>query len=237
MPMEADCPRIALIHALDESIAPAHAAFADTWPEAFCFDLLDTSLAVDRVHAERLDEAMMQRFATLGDYAASSVGKGGKTAGLLFTCSAFGLAIDAVKARLSIPVLRPNEAAFSQALDSGREFLLVVSFEPSRASLAAEFEEMARERSMSVSPSVIVAEGALQALKSGDAERHDALVAKAVARHANSADTVVLGQFSLARARGAVERASPGVSVITTPHSAASEMRRLVAAQSQPTKR
>ncbi len=40
--------RIALIHALAESVAPSHAAFARIWPEAYAYDLLDTSLAVDR---------------------------------------------------------------------------------------------------------------------------------------------------------------------------------------------
>ena len=38
-------PRIALIHALEESVLPARAAFDAEWPEAFCFDLLDASLA------------------------------------------------------------------------------------------------------------------------------------------------------------------------------------------------
>ena len=44
-------PRIALIHALEESVAPIRAAFREAWPEAFAFDLLDTSLAIDRAHA------------------------------------------------------------------------------------------------------------------------------------------------------------------------------------------
>lgn len=177
---------------------------------------------------------MTRRIATLADYAAPSTGKGGETAGILFTCSAFGPAIDAVKSRLSVPVLRPNEAAFSHALDSGKEFLLIVSFEPSRAALEAELHEMARQRGKSVTLSTAVADGALHALKSGDSERHDALVADTARRHAGSADCIILGQFSLARARSAVEYRVPGLTVITTPHSAVIEMRRLVVARRQP---
>ena len=46
-PISEAAPRIALIHALEESVLPARAAFAAHWPEAHAFDLLDTSLATD----------------------------------------------------------------------------------------------------------------------------------------------------------------------------------------------
>ena len=114
MPAADAIARIALIHALEESVGPAREAFARHWPEAFAFDLLDTSLAIDRAEAGRLNDDMMARFLSLANYAAAHAGKGGRTAGILFTCSAFGPAIDAVKARAGIPVLRPNEAAFSR---------------------------------------------------------------------------------------------------------------------------
>ena len=50
--------RVALIHALEESVAPARRAFLEFWPEAFCFDLLDNSLAADLAHKGALDEAL-----------------------------------------------------------------------------------------------------------------------------------------------------------------------------------
>jgi hypothetical protein len=119
MPAADAVVRIALIHALEESVGPAREAFARHWPKAFAFDLLDTSLAIDRAEARRLDDDMMARFLSLADYAAAHAGKGGRTAGILFTCSAFGPDIDVVKARATIPVLRPNEAAFEAARRRG----------------------------------------------------------------------------------------------------------------------
>jgi hypothetical protein len=160
--------RIALIHALEESVKPARAAFAELWPEAHAFDLLETSLATDLAHRGTLDAVMMNRFQSLAGYAAGTAGVGGRTLGILFTCSAFGPAIDAVKARLSIPVLRPNEAAFEAALQCGDRLGLVVTFGPSQAALEAELRAMAAAKGREIVVESVTAEGALAALKQGD---------------------------------------------------------------------
>ncbi len=219
--------RVAMIHALEESVAPARAAFAEAWPEAYCFDLLETSLAVDRAEAGRLDDAMIKRFQMLADYAASTMGRGGQTAAILFTCSAFGPAIDAVKANIGIPVLRPNEAAFSEALELGSRFLIAVTFGPSRESLEAELRAMAHAVGKTVQIETVLIEGALAALRSGDGVHHDALVAETIEQHTTNIDVIILGQFSLARAKAAVERRVGSVPVISTPHSAVKAIRRL----------
>jgi len=216
-------PRIALIHALEESVLPARAAFRRLWPEADCFDLLDTSLATDLAFAGRLDEAMVDRFVTLGNYAAATVGRGGKAAGILFTCSAFAPAIDTVKRRLPIPVFRPNEAAFAEALERGRRIGLLASFGPSVLSLTEELAGMAAERGRTIDIVPAIASGAIPALKAGDVATHDRIVVEA-ARSLSDVDVLVLGQFSMARARSAVE-AVVGMPVLTTPDSAVAALR------------
>ena len=224
--------RIALIHALEESIGPARMAFRELWPEAYCFDLLDTSLAVDLAYNGVLDAAMTERFQRLAEYARASAGVGGTAAGILFTCSAFGPAIDAVKVKSPIPVLRPNQAAFDIALDRGSRLALVVSFEPSLGALEAELREMARARGRSIDVRPIFAAGALDALKQGDGETHDRIVASAAAG-IDHADAVILGQFSLARARARVERVC-GIPTLTTPHSAVEALKRMIASGRAP---
>lgn len=227
---EVAAPRIALLHALEESVLPTRIAFARNWPGANVFDLLDTSLAVDLAFHGRLDMAMHRRFELLSDYASQTEGEGGRAQGVLFTCSAFGPAIDVVKKRLSVPVLRPNEAAFEAALDKGRSIGLVVTFGPSLASLTAELEAMAADRGAQVKVRGVIAEGALAALKSGDGERHDRIVAEAV-KELPSVDTIVLGQFSLARAREVVSELVD-IPVITTPDSAVLALKKRVEAAS-----
>jgi Asp/Glu/hydantoin racemase len=218
-------PRIALLHALEESVLPARAAFAVHWPQAQIFDLLDTSLATDLAARGSLDEAMTGRFMTLGRYAAATEGAAGPAKAILFTCSAFGPAIDAVKRALPIPVLRPNESAFAEALATGGRIGLVVSFAPSLASLTRELEEMAGRP---VTVKGVLAEGALAALKTGDMAGHDRLVAEAAAQ-LKQVDVLVLGQFSLARSRQAVEQAT-GLPVVTTPEAAVRGLQKAVGA-------
>lgn len=230
-------PRIALIHALEESVMPIRDAFARLWPEARGADLLDASLSADLLAAGRLDDAMMQRFLTLGRYAATGTGADagtgtgtgtgqGDTRAVLFTCSAFGPAIDGVKADLSIPVLRPNEAAFAEALEAGSRIALVVTYPPSLPALTHELEQMAAARGQSISITPILANGALQALKAGDGAGHDALVLEAC-KNLGSQDAIVLGQFSLARAATALMPHVEGP-IFTTPDSAVRALRRLV---------
>lgn len=218
--------RIALVHALAESLPPTHEAFLRHWPEAFVFDVFDSSLAPDLADAGKLEPSMMERFLTLGCYAANAAGEGGRTAGLLFTCSAFGPAIDAVKAALNIPVLRPNEAAFNRALELGGHIGLLVTFPPSLLALEAELRSMAAEQGLHISITSQIIDGALAALKRGDGGMHDRLAA-AVAADMPQMDCLILGQFSLARAAAAV-RAAVSCPVLTAPNSAVEALRSMV---------
>lgn len=224
-PITEAAPRIALIHALEESVLPARAAFAAHWPEAKAFDLLDTSLATDLAARGRLDAAMTERFLTLGRYAAATEATNGPARAILFTCSAFGPAIDAVKRALPIPVLRPNESAFAEALALGGRIGLMVTFAPSLPSLTQEIREMA---GAPVEVTGVMVEGALAALKAGDGATHDRLAAEAAVK-LTGIDTLILGQFSLARARPAIEAAT-GLRVVTTPEAAIRGLKRAIGA-------
>jgi hypothetical protein len=230
--MEAAKPRIALISALAQSPGPAAAAMAAEWPAALPHNLLDDSLAADLAAAGAITPAITARFLTLGRYAAFPGGAKGAE-GILFTCSAFGPCIDAVKADLPIPVVSPNEGAFEVALDicrtpgSARRIGLLLTFQGSVAPLSAEMLALAAGRG-DAAPEIIcaVAEGALAALQAGDGAGHDRLIAAAAAAMPGL-DVLVLGQFSMARAAKLVA-ASRTEPVLTTPHEAVRKLRRLV---------
>ncbi len=106
--------KIALIHAVLPAMAPVEDAFKKLWPETRRTNLLDDSLSADREAAGSLTPEISARMMALAAYAAGT----GADA-VLFTCSAFGDAIDAAARALPIPVLKPNEAMFELALEAG----------------------------------------------------------------------------------------------------------------------
>jgi Asp/Glu/hydantoin racemase len=210
--------RIALIHALPDSVAPTAKAFAELWPEAELANLLDDSLSRDVAADGAITPAMVSRFVTLARYVA---GNGARA--ILFTCSAFGPAIEAARAAVApLPVLKPTEAMLEESARY-RRVGLIASFGPTLDSLPAEFPE-----AVAVVPALDG--GALAALQAGDPAGHDAAaVASARRLAAEGVEAIVLAQFSLARAAGPVAEAT-GLPVLTSPGSAVRKLKRLLAA-------
>jgi Asp/Glu/hydantoin racemase len=215
-------PRIQLIHAVAVAQAPVHDAFRRLWPEARVADLADYALAPDLAAAGRLTEAFTGRMAALIGYAQDC----GADA-VLFTCSAFGAAIEAARAEVDIPVLKPDEAMIEKALSLGSRIGGLATFEPTIASLAAELTAAARRRGLKPELELRYVPGALAALNGGDAERHHALVADAAAAM-TGVDAIVLAQFSMVGARDAVAAAAGGRPVLTAPDEAVGKLRALL---------
>jgi Asp/Glu/hydantoin racemase len=204
--------RIALIHALEHSLAPIAASFAKLWPEAQLMNLLDDSLSADLARDGKLTETMTERFLSLGRYVSGTGANG-----VLFTCSAFGPCIEAVaRAHAPIPVLKPNEAMIEQAVAKGKKIGLLSTFQPTLASMPREFPT-----SVEIVPKL--AEGALAALDRGDRATHNRLVTEA-ARDLRNCDVIALAQFSMAPAAAEVAEAT-GRPVLTTPDSAVMKLK------------
>ena len=213
--------RIALIHAVTVAMAPVHEAFARLWPEAECTDLLDTALSVDRERDGELTPAMTRRIATLAEYAA-----GTGAAGVLFTCSAFGEAIEAAASASRVPVLKPNEAMFEAALGVGSRIGMLATFGPSVAGMEEEFRQLAAERRSPATIETVCVDAAMSTLRAGDSAAHDRLLAEAAPRLA-ACDAVLLAHFSTSRAEAAVRAALPCL-ILTAPGAAVTRLKALV---------
>lgn len=214
-------PRIALIHATPLAMEPINDAFGRLWPQARCMNILDDSLSSDLAAMGRINDGIVRRFHALADYAIQAGVKG-----ILFTCSAFGPAIESVAAISRMPTLKPNEAIFEAALEHGRRIGMLTTFAPAIAPLEEEFWAMALERGVDVSLETCCVPEAFDAARMGDAALHDQLVAAAAARFKDH-DAVLLVQFSTSTARALVEHAVQGrCPVFTSPDSAVLHLQR-----------
>lgn len=199
--------RIALIHATPLAIDPIKEAIVRHWPEVQCQHLLDDSLSQDRVREGSLTPAMVQRFVTLARYC-----QGAGAHGILFTCSAFGPAIETAAQATGLPTLKPNEAMFEQALamaQPGRALRvgLIATFEASLPSMTEEFMELARSRGLEAHVHGCFVPEAMSDLAHGNAQTHHEKIARAVARMP-ACDVMMLAQFSMAAAQPLSQRAT-----------------------------
>ncbi|OIN12196.1 aspartate/glutamate racemase family protein [Oceanisphaera psychrotolerans] len=216
-------PRIFLIHATPVAVDPINQAFARLWPEAELANLLEDSLSRDLAAEGRLSESLSERFLALARYAQDA-----GAAGILFTCSAFGEAIEQCQQRLTIPVLKPNHAMIEEAVARTRRIAILASFEPAIDSMTDEFHSHAAAVGKPLELSAFVCPEALQALHAGDTQRHDDLLAE-MAAHIEGVDIICFAQFSMVSALPAV-RAATSLPVLATTDSAVMGMYQAVTA-------
>lgn len=214
-------PRIYLIHATPVAIEPITEAFTRLWPEARLANLLEDSLSSDLAEAGELTPALSQRLLKLAAYASES----GADA-ILFTCSAFGDAIDLCKRSLKIPVLKPNEAMIEAAIERSTRITILATFQPAIASMTEEFQAYARQRWVDIELDTLVCPDAFTELRKGNAERHDALIVD-TARTPTNSEILCFAQFSMTSAAQQASKIS-GLPVLTTPDSAVLKLRNLL---------
>jgi hypothetical protein len=209
-------PRIALIHATPLAMEPIQAAFQRHWPQVRHMNLLDDSLSFDRAQAGRLTDDMVQRFVTLARYA-----QGSGARGILFTCSAFGPAIEAAARATGLPTLKPNEAMFDDALALAKDkrkplqLGLVATFQASLPSMTDELQQMAKQRGVTIELRTVFVAEAMDDLAQGRPADHHRKIAQA-ARPLAGCDAVMLAQFSMAAAQPIVQ-AELGCPVLSSP--------------------
>jgi aspartate/glutamate racemase len=216
-------PRIVLLHGTPVAVEPIQRAFAARWPEAETVSLLDDSLSVDRAKDRDLTPRMFERFLELGSYA-HRIGADA----ILVTCSAFGPAIERMARELPVPVLKPNEAMFRDALGRGHKIGMLATFAPSLPTMTEEFEQFMAETGAKATLRSIVVEGAMDALRKGDAARHNQLIA-ARAQELADCDAIMLAHFSTSRALEEVS-AAVEIPVLTAPDAAVDRIRAVVMA-------
>ena len=214
-------PRIALVHAMPVAIDPVAAVFRELWPQAQTTNLLEDSLAPDLEAAGSITPAIVERIISLARY-----GERCGADAVLFTCSAFGTAIEAAKKEVRVPVLKPNEAMIEDAIEAGSDLALLTTFEPSIPSLKRELEALASDRGIKLKLKTRTIPAAITALVQGRAAEHDSLIAAAAAEMGHC-DALVLGQFSMARAATGIPARS-GRKVLTSPHSAVARLKRML---------
>jgi len=158
------------------------------------FNIVDDSLIKDVIKKGKLMPNTASRVVShvkLAESAGADV--------ILVTCSSISVAIETAATLATVPVIRVDQAMADEAVQIGNKIgviaTLPTTLEPT-SDLVRRRAELAGKNATITSK---LCEGAFEALMSGDAEKHDEMVAKALKELMKEVDVIVLAQASMAR--------------------------------------
>ncbi|MFE2282312.1 aspartate/glutamate racemase family protein [Streptomyces sp. NPDC059454] len=222
-------PLVAMIHAVPAAHRIAHEAFAQEFPQATVWNVLDDRLLVDANAADGLTDALRRRMLRLIGHVMD-----GGAQGLLLTCSSYGEVVDTARALWDVPVLKSDESMFKAALAGPyRRVAVVASVPPAVPAAVAQLEALvpAVRPDRPVDIVTALSKDAAGAADPETAARHLAEALRAA--DGTDVDAVLLAQYSLTPARDALADLL-GVPVLDGAGAAARELRGLLLPAEQP---
>ncbi len=204
--------KLGLIHT-SATLVPVFAQLCkEKLPGVETFNIADDSLVKNIMAAGRLTASIARRVA---GYLESAELAGADY--ILVTCSSIGPAVEAGAKLTGVPVLRVDQPMADKAVGLGRRIGVIATL---RTTLEPTADLIQRRAALAGKPVDLVsrlAEGAFEALMSGDAARHDATVAAALQELSRQVDVIVLAQASMARVVDTLSAEDRRVPILASP--------------------
>jgi Asp/Glu/hydantoin racemase len=181
-------------------------------PQVETFNIVDDSL-VRAIGARGSLTADIAR--RVAGYIASAEAGGADF--VLVTCSSIGPAVEAAAPFAGVPVLRVDQPMADLAVKTGRRVGVIATLPTTLHPTADLVKRRATLAGQTIALTVRLCEGAFEALMSGDAAKHDAMVAAALKELAKQVDVIVLAQASMARVVDALPPADRLVPILASP--------------------
>lgn len=137
---------------------------------------------------------------------------------ILVTCSSLSTEIDNYRSMFDIPIIRVDENMVKKAIQMGERIAVMATAKSVVQPMVKQLEEYATLNEKKVHIEVFLTEEAIFALRRGDLELHDKLLADE-AYKIGKCDVVVLAQASMMRSSKQIEEIC-GVPVLTSPATA-----------------
>lgn len=186
--------KLGLIHT-SATLVPVFAELCEELlPGVATFNIADDSLIKEVIERGELTASVSRRVASQV-IAAEEAGADQ----ILVTCSSIGAAVERAAGLVTTPVLRVDLPMADQAVQTGKRVGVAATLPTTLGPTAELIERRAAAAGKPLALTAHLCEGAFEALMSGDSDRHDAMVAEALAKLAAENDVVVLAQASMAR--------------------------------------
>lgn len=176
------------------------------------FNIVDDSLIKDVIKKEKLTPntaARVVKHIQAAEDAGADV--------ILVTCSSIGAAIETGATLSNIPVIRVDQAMADEAVQISNKIGVIATLPTTLEPTSDLVKRRAEVAGKEVIITSKLCEGAFEALMSGDAEKHDAMVASALKVLMKDVDVIVLAQASMARVVDGLHKDEKLVPILASP--------------------
>lgn len=181
-------------------------------PGVKTFNIVDDSLIKNVIACGELTPTTTRRVV---DYAGSAEIAGADY--ILFTCSSIGAAVEAAANLTTVPVLRVDQPMADLAIQTGTRIGVIATLPTTLAPTTDLVKRRAMYLQKEISVTAVLCEGAFDALMTGDAATHDAMVAAALKDLVTKVDVILLAQASMARVVDHLNAADKIVPILASP--------------------
>jgi Asp/Glu/hydantoin racemase len=215
--------RLALVHTVAGLVPRFRELAEELLPGVDTFDIVDETLLRDATAEGHVSLDTARRL--LAHLAAAE--RHGADA-ILVTCSSMGGAVDAARPFAGVPLLRVDQAMAEQAMTSGTRIGVLATLPSTLGPTAELIRRTAAEAGRDVEVRDRVCEGAFEALRAGDTQRHDELVLAGLAELIGWAEVIVLAQASMARVIDQLSEEQRRTPILSSPRLGMERMRKLL---------
>lgn len=185
-------------------------------PGITIFNIVDDSL-VKNIIAQG-GEVGPSIYRRVADYVASAEDAGADY--VLVTCSSIGAAVEAAAEKVRVPVLRVDQPMADMAVKTGTRIGVIATLQTTLQPTSDLVKRRAALIGKEIELTAKLCEGAFDALMSGDAGKHDNLVADALRELSKQVDVILLAQASMARVVDTLSNEDKGVPIVASPPNA-----------------
>ena len=204
--------KLGLVHT-SATLVPLFAALCkEKLPGVEVFNIADDSLGKGIREAGSITPTISKRVA---GYIESAELAGADY--IMVTCSSIGPAVEAAAKQRGVPVLRVDLPMAEQAVQTGRRIGVVATLRTTLEPTADLISRRAVAAGKQIELTARLAEGAFEALMSGDAATHDAKVTALLRELSQQVDVIVLAQASMARVVDALAAEDKRVPILASP--------------------
>lgn len=163
-------------------------------PDVEVFNIADDSLVRGIITAGSLTAQISRRVAS---YLESAELAGADY--IMVTCSSIGPAVESAAKLIDVPVLRVDQPMADKAVQTGKRIGVIATLATTLEPTADLIQRRAQAAGKQIELTSQLCDGAFDALMSGDAATHDAIVSSVLKELSTTVDVIVLAQASMAR--------------------------------------